>query len=267
MAEQNQIELDFPEGVVRFPFEPQEKPRLFWHIAREVIPVADTLTEMGKAIAKHFGRTVSCKAGCGACCRQMVPLSPPEAAIIADAVDRLPPARKKEVLSAFDRGLAKLADAGIKDAISTIYSVTTDKNKVLEINRAYFELDISCPFLLEGSCGIYPQRPSRCREYSVLSPAEYCANPFDKEVKSLPLTLKLCESLAHAWSSLTKKPPVIVPLIKALEWVKDNKDIRTLSVYGAHHVVRAILEFACMKANKAVQQKIKGDAAGGNDVL
>jgi Fe-S-cluster containining protein len=154
-----------------------------------------------------FGHTVSCRKGCGVCCCQMVPLSPPEAAIIADVVDQLPPARKKTVLTNFAKALDKLDAAGLKETISNIYSTRTDKKEVLDINRKYFELGIPCPFLAEGSCSIHPHRPSRCREYSVLSSADFCKNPFDNRIKRLPLTIKLCESLSHAWSSLTGKAP------------------------------------------------------------
>lgn len=233
---------------------------LFRHIVYDMLPVCDILTEMGSAIAGSFGRTVSCRKGCGVCCCQMVPLSPPEAGIIADVVDHLPRARKNSVLSAFTRALDIMEAAGIKEKISSIYSTPTDKKEKMEINRKYFDLNIPCPFLVEGSCGIYPHRPSRCREYSVMSPSDYCVNPFDNRVKRLPLTIKLCESLSNAWSSLTGKPPIIIPLVKALEWVRNNEDIRTLSVYGAEHVVKGVLEFACAKANTVAQERIKGKA-------
>jgi len=103
--ETNPIELDFPEGVVRFPFKKKKEPRLLWHIAYDLLPVCDVLTEMGSEIAKSFGHTVSCRKGCGVCCCQMVPLSPPEAAIIADIVDHLPPARKKKRANGLCKGV------------------------------------------------------------------------------------------------------------------------------------------------------------------
>ena len=135
--EQILIDLDFPEGMVRFPFKKKEEPLLLWHIAYDLLPVCDVLTDLGSAIAASFGHTVSCRKGCGVCCRQMVPLSPPEAAIIADVVDQLPPARKKTVLLAFTQALDALEAAGIRDTISTIYSTYADKKEVLEINRKY----------------------------------------------------------------------------------------------------------------------------------
>jgi Fe-S-cluster containining protein len=252
------FELDFPEGVIRFPFEKKEEPRPLWHIAYDLLPVCDILTELGSAMAASFGQAVSCRKGCGVCCCQMVPLSPPEAAIIADVVDHLPPKRKKNISVSFARALEKLEAAGMKGTISDIYSAGADKKEVLESNRSYFGLSIPCPFLTEGACGIYPHRPSRCREYSVLSPSEYCENPFDERIRRLPLTIKLCESLSGAWSSLTGKPPLIIPLVKSLEWVRDNKDIMTLRVYGAEHVAKAILESACRKANKIARERMEG---------
>jgi Fe-S-cluster containining protein len=250
------FDLDFPEGVVHFTFPRRDEPQLLWQLTEEIIPVADTLAEMGSSIAKDFGKAVACGAGCGVCCCQMVPLSPPEAAIIFDVVNRLPQNRKFEVCAAFSRALEALAQAGIKDALSEVYRVSADIATVREINRKYFELGISCPFLEKGSCSIYSRRPSRCREYSVMSSPELCANPFDNPVKRLPLTLKLSESLSHAWSSLTGKPPVIIPLVKALEWVEHNREVCTLSVCGAEHVVQGVLEFACAKANKSAARDL-----------
>jgi len=259
------FDLDFPEGVVHFTFPKRDEPRLLWQLTEEIIPVADTLAEMGSSIAATFGKTVTCGAGCGVCCRQMVPLSPPEAAIIFDVVDKLPPKRKSDVCAAFSRALVALAKAGIKDEISEVYRVSTDPAKVREINRRYFDLGISCPFLQDGSCSIYSRRPSRCREYSVMSSPQLCADPFNNPVKRLPLTLKLSESLSHAWSSLSGKPPVIIPLVKALEWVEHNRDVCTLSVCGAEHVVQGVLEFACTKANKSAAHDLASHSGLKNE--
>ncbi len=253
----NQVEfdLDFPEGVVRFAYENRPDPRLLWQLTREMIPIADTITGLGHNIAKQFGLSVSCKKGCGVCCCQMAPLSPPETAIIADVVDHLPQARQSEVRRKFSRALETLARAGIQDVVSDMYATGADKATVLEINRAYFELRIPCPFLTEGSCGIYEHRPSRCREYSVMSDPEYCADPFDEHVRRLPLTLKLCEAFSYGWSALCGKPPLIIPLIKSLAWVRANPEIRDLRVDSSEHVVRTILEFACAKANDSAAKK------------
>jgi len=257
VMEQAIIELDFPEGVIRFPFEKKEEPRPLWSIARDLLPIGDLLAETGSTIARSFNHAVSCGKGCGVCCRQMVPLSPPEAAIIAEVVDHLPHQQKESVLFSFAYALENLEAAGIGEKISAVYSIRTDAEVIMEVNRAYFRLSIPCPFLVDGACSIYSQRPSRCREYSVLSPAEYCNDPFSRQVRRLPLTIKLCESLSFAWSSLVNRPPLIIPLIKSLEWVRDNEYIRELSIYGAEQFARTVLGYACEKANRIAREKME----------
>ncbi|HEY3108479.1 MAG TPA: YkgJ family cysteine cluster protein, partial [Chloroflexota bacterium] len=50
--------------------------------AAELLPVfravAEMIVELGVAAVSARGETVSCRSGCGACCRQLVPISPVE---------------------------------------------------------------------------------------------------------------------------------------------------------------------------------------------
>jgi Fe-S-cluster containining protein len=254
------IELDFPEGIINYPIKKSGGPRLFWNIVYDLLPLCNILTEKGVQIAASFNQKVSCQAGCGVCCRQMVPLSPPEAAIIADVVDRLPKKRKKKVVRNFSDAVEKISEAGLLETLLDMYRTKTDKQEVLENNKKYFNLSIYCPFLVDGSCSIYPHRPSRCREFSVLSPAEYCVDPFDIRIKRLPLTIKLCESFSLVWSTLTGKPPIIIPLVYALEWVRNNPEIKTLCIPKSEVsvTIRSILENACSRANKIAQKRMAG---------
>ena len=98
---QQTLELDFPEAIIHYPIENGDGPRLLWKIVHDLLPLGDLLTEKGADIAAAFDLKVSCRAGCGVCCRQMVPLSPPEAAIIADVVDHLQEKSKRDVLGKF----------------------------------------------------------------------------------------------------------------------------------------------------------------------
>ena len=252
------ITLDFPEGIVSWQIPQSNHSRLFRDIVYDLLPLCNLLTEKGAEIAASFNKKISCAAGCGVCCQQMVPLSPPEAVIIADVVEHLPKKRKKKILNRFTNAVEKLENAGLLETILECYRNNTDKQKVMELNRRYFELHISCPFLEEGSCGIYPHRPSRCREFSVLSPSNYCANPFDPNIVQLPLTIKLCESFSIAWSNLSGTTPVILPLTYALEWVHKHPDSKTLSIdkNRISEISRSILEMACQRANKIGQERM-----------
>jgi hypothetical protein len=53
--------------------------------------LANKVAELGEARARSAGLKISCTKGCGACCRQMVPISPTEARHLAALVAALPP--------------------------------------------------------------------------------------------------------------------------------------------------------------------------------
>ncbi len=61
------------------------------------------------------GLKVSCRAGCGACCRQMVPLSIFEAEALATWIRTLPEAKQQELAGRFHNALLKLAAGGLID--------------------------------------------------------------------------------------------------------------------------------------------------------
>src|SRR4051794_35655236 len=66
----------------------------------DVLPAARQLSEqitaVGVETAAREGRQVSCRSGCGACCRQLVVISPLEAVAVADVVATMPPQRQAD---------------------------------------------------------------------------------------------------------------------------------------------------------------------------
>src|SRR5215471_7198284 len=63
--------------------------------------------------ATEAGHPISCRKGCGACCRQMVPLSIFEAEFLGEWFSTLLEERQTELEERFRRGLLKLKEAGI----------------------------------------------------------------------------------------------------------------------------------------------------------
>src|SRR5438132_622178 len=63
----------------------------------QLLPMARALDDQIVELAVHAveaqGRRVSCKRGCGACCRQLVPIAEVEARRIRDLVEDLPEPR------------------------------------------------------------------------------------------------------------------------------------------------------------------------------
>ena len=135
--------------------------------ARRMLPVFRDITnafvEFGIEGAKADGRKVSCKAGCGACCRQPVPISEAEAFDISEHVKSLPEPKQTEVRNRFDDSVDILASAGWFEKLDSLPKNAAKERRNLAID--YFGMDIPCPFLIDESCSIHENRPLACREY------------------------------------------------------------------------------------------------------
>jgi len=128
--------------------------------------------------ATESGKTISCRKGCGACCRQLVPISRTEGEALLALVEAMPTDRRKTVRARFAAAEAAITEAGLAERGNR-----SDR----EMSVAYFALRISCPFLEDESCSIHPDRPLVCREYLVTSPAELCAGPAQEGVTPVPV--------------------------------------------------------------------------------
>src|SRR5438105_2241902 len=136
---------------------------------RELLPVfravAEMIVELGVAAAAERGEAVSCRAGCGACCRQLVPITPVEARVLAELIDRLPDARRAVVEGRFQAAAERLAAAGLLEKLE--HPERFPDRDLHQLGLDYFQQGIACPFLEEESCSIYEERPIACREYLV----------------------------------------------------------------------------------------------------
>jgi Fe-S-cluster containining protein len=188
---------------------------------RQLLPMVksftDTVVSRAVQASEDQARPVSCKKGCAACCRQLIPLSRVEARHIAQVVEELPEPRRRQVRARFAGARERLAEAGILDKLQARGQWTDEGTRPMGL--AYFRLGIPCPFLEQESCSIYPDRPLACREYLVTSPPENCSQPTAETVHSIKLPLKVstavhcCEKDGEQNASLPW-----IPLILAPEW-------------------------------------------------
>jgi Fe-S-cluster containining protein len=184
-------------------------------------------TEVALAQARAQGRTVSCRAGCGACCRQLVAISAVEAAALAELVAAMPPERQRAVRDRFDTALRRVESAGLLDpdrprgqrALQIEVAEGEPRDSTASaLARRWFALRIPCPFLEDESCGIHPDRPLVCREYHVTSPPERCARLHETKIDSVAPPLHLADALARAAGRLAGVCEHTMPLPLALEW-------------------------------------------------
>jgi Fe-S-cluster containining protein len=169
--------------------------------------------------ASAVGRPISCRAGCGACCRQMVPLSVFEAEALYEWFLTLPEARQAELEKRFHEGLLALRNAGVLEELLE-RDWLFDMKSVARISIDYFHVGVPCPFLENESCSIHAIRPLSCREYIVTSPPELCRDPSVNDVVGVLLPLRPSAALYRLGQQLEQEGRGWFPLIFLLAWGK-----------------------------------------------
>jgi Fe-S-cluster containining protein len=175
--------------------------------------VSDQLNQAGLAI--------SCKAGCGACCRQMVPLSVFEAEALAAWIATLGPDIRNFLARRFHQGLLKLASAGLIDRLVQ-EDWLADTESARQVALDYFHLGVPCPFLQDESCSIHPFRPLVCREYLVTSDRRHCAHPAELQVNPVHVPLRFSRILNRMGAELEPNTHGWIPLIFLFAWIESG---------------------------------------------
>jgi len=182
------------------------------------VAIAEAVIAKGVSTEAEAGRDVTCRAGCGACCRQLVPTTEPEARQLAALVQALPEARRSVVHERFAQALAKLEGSRVLELMRHPEHFTEAEFMGSELPRAYFELGVACPFLENENCSIHPQRPMACREYLVTSPPERCAQPWQEGISRVPLPGVVSTAVTKIGVRPPRRYARWVPLVLALEW-------------------------------------------------
>jgi Fe-S-cluster containining protein len=167
------------------------------------------------------GHPVSCRAGCGACCRQLVPINLFEAEALAGWLATLPEEQMGEVRQRFHRALAALQNAGILDRILD-GSWTSDEKHSTQLALDYFHAGVPCPFLDDESCSIHPIRPLICREYLVTSPPANCTDPSTDRVSGVELPLRLSRAMFAFGKEIEQDRRGMIPLVFLLAWAESG---------------------------------------------
>jgi Fe-S-cluster containining protein len=178
--------------------------------------LADTFVQIAAEDAEARGTPISCRRSCGACCRQLVPISEFEVESIKQVVRELPEARRNEVLERFAQARKQLGDAGVLVRLRAPESV--GREEIRSLADAYFEQGIPCPFLEDESCSIHKDRPLACREYLVTSPAANCAKPTADTIRCVTMPVKVSRAIRHLDTGNGQVRANWIPMILALDW-------------------------------------------------
>ncbi len=242
MTERFEIALKTPAGSVT---STVDVPTGFVPVSA-IVPLVRRMGEEALALeeqrARDAGLSVSCRKGCAACCRMLVPVSVPEAFALAEVVGRLPDQERELVHRRLDATHARLEEAGLWNRLLAI----SETDRALEdedfapINRDYYALRLPCPFLENEICSIYEDRPAACRELLVTSPAELCQDIESNPVTPLPVAVRVSTALGLLWADLEKDVPRLIPLPVAIEWVRRHEHEQTHTWPGTELLDRAL---------------------------
>lgn len=147
--------------------------------------LADHLTDLAVRAAVAAGHTVSCKKGCAACCRHLVPVSPLEARELVKIVECMPEPRRSIIRERFADVRRRLEAEAPHVLARLLRPQDCSRDEAVSLGYEYFRLGIACPFLEDESCSIYAERPVDCRQYLVVSPARHCADEASPYVRAL----------------------------------------------------------------------------------
>jgi Fe-S-cluster containining protein len=224
-TERYEVSLNTPAGQLTTAIE---VPSGFVPITA-IVPLMRRLGEGVQALeeerAVEAGQSISCRKGCAACCRMLVPVSPPEAFALHDWVHGLPDEPRRAILRRVAEANKKLEQAGLLGPLTAL--AETDRSLTDEdfepLNRDYYALRMACPFLENEACSIYDDRPAACRELLVTSPAELCDDIASNPVRPIPVSVRIGTILGLLWSDLDGEAPRLIPLPLALDWADRHR--------------------------------------------
>ncbi len=184
----------------------------------------DAIIGASVADAQDAGHSVSCRAGCGACCRQVVPISETEALALLEWIDLLPAGQQEMLRERFRAATEAFAVAGMLERTREAHTLR-DGPDSLRFALDYFAAGVPCPFLVDESCGIYAVRPMKCREYLVTSPAANCTQPTAETVAMVELPATFSRVLFHFGGAAHGGPSKWLPLVQLFEWGEQHRAI------------------------------------------
>ncbi|MDT7043938.1 YkgJ family cysteine cluster protein [Candidatus Nitronereus thalassa] len=203
----------------------------------DIVPLMRSLGEQALAMEEDHnrlaGHQISCHKGCAACCRMLVPVSPPEAFALQRNIEQLPVPLREKILTRLSSVKKTLEQSGLLGKlvqISETRSQLSDED-MEPVNQAYYAQRLPCVFLEDEVCSIYEFRPAACRELLVTSPKELCQDIAQNPVVPLSAPFRIATVLSLMWAELTKGPAKLIPLPVALDWAdrhaKENQSTQT----------------------------------------
>ncbi|HXG17834.1 MAG TPA: YkgJ family cysteine cluster protein [Methylomirabilota bacterium] len=216
------VELGGPDWRLRAQVSVPKGPMQLSELLPLVQSFADAVIHSTVKVVEEQGQKISCKKGCSACCRQLAPIAETEARHIRNIVEALAEPRRTVIRTRFAEACQRLEKAGLLEQLRHADQLTEGDRRALGLK--YFAQGIPCPFLEDGACSIYADRPIACREYLVTSPAENCTQPTPETIQRVKTPLQVWTALARLDAPSPLAPVSWAPLILAPTWAAAHSD-------------------------------------------
>jgi Fe-S-cluster containining protein len=196
--------------------------------------ISTTLSE-----AQNLGWKVPCKKGCGFCCKNLVPLSAPEALWLSEEICRLPKSEQKVLQRSIEFARRKL--------LSVAPPELAEPDMQQEISDWYSGLNLTCPFLVDNSCAIYRFRPLACREHTVTGTSG-CGKSHNQVIRP---PVSILEAVAQLCAQFGESQTDAIMLPVSFAWVQSAKE-QKVGTYYMSQLLGKLIEIMEQQAVKTV---------------
>jgi len=199
----------------------------------DIVPVAHKLsTKVTLAVLDKLRRdrkVVPCRKGCSACCSYLVPLSVPEVFHLRQEVLAMPADDQRTVMKSCLETARIILDNMPSDFDISESTKVNGRTQASRLGRWYAALKSPCPFLSDGLCTKYDQRPTACREHIMTGSVSSCEAEGTDGSQVAQMPLSILEALAQLTAELEQSSIEAVMLPLALLWAQENleRDERT----------------------------------------
>jgi len=211
----------------------------------DIVPLSRVLsTKLALAVLDRLrqdGKFVPCCKGCSACCSYVTPLSVPEVFRLRQEVLAMPADDARAVMESCLDTAKKILDNWPRNFDINESTKMNAQTQVSRLGRWYAALKLPCPFLSDGLCSRYEQRPTACREYIVTGSASLCHTEGTDESRAVQMPVSILEALAQLTADLEQSSIEAVMLPLALPWAQENSQ-RDRKTWPAAMMVKRFVE-------------------------
>ena len=229
----------------------------------DIVPAARALsTKVALAVLAKLrkdGQSLPCRKGCSACCSYLIPLSVPEAFRLRQEVLAMPPERSRVILQSCLEKAKDLLNEKLNKFDTNEFAERNDQTQIAQLSKWYVGLDLTCPFLSDGLCNIYQQRPTACREHIVTDSALLCEAGLPEEPHMVPMPVSVIECLGQLTAELEQSEIEAVILPLALPWAQENLERCERMFPAVTMVERFVVIVKTMAADRLIERSCHSD--------